>query len=579
MRAIQLAQITLMLLIVLAMTYIWSFYLVSSQRLREHSHSNPKSPVGNKPPLYLLRLAHTNGLIMVFRVTLVCDSRGTNLQHLFNNGNQWNTVAYKVVVLKGRKLWDLWKVAREELLTERADRVYLLGGICNLTSPVFVHGVRFFWPRKRMNNLAAELVQCEIDIYEDAVLHQLKGKVVLIPEMGADLIRYNQIDVPLEWMTTYQKDLDANLPLIHATTKDLNKAMGVKTPWTLDVLYKTTKSGVRYPKYSVLQDGLHPSMNTAERITRQILKDMDEFFEESAQVVLLIMSIPSRAFTLVYTVTITIANSHESSLYIDEPHHTNVSSSTPFVPQRDPDFTSVQNVEMVLTHEFHPSSGMERLTNGTIWISYILFILSEDGNRSVLLTSYGYEMILRYFAELATCNYIILNVYMPIFSFSFSYMFYYMVPELIFYAAHHDGKRAQLRRPSERQCRHLGAKWTSNYNRVAYSELGDSWKYQLYSLARDFGLICSFYVNTLITENFRKELYGMSISRIVLEFTFFESLNRYGKFVRDNARPNKYQLYIFSGRSAVIPFSSVNGIMWEVRDLLNLYVYRRPKVS
>lgn len=139
------------------------------------------------------------------------------------------------------------------------------GGICNLTSPVYVHGARFFWPCKRINNLAAELVQCEIDIYEDVVQHQLKGKVVPIPEMGADLIWYNQIDLPWDWMLTHQKDLDTNLPLIHATTKDLNKAMGVKTPWTLDVLYKTAKNGVRYPGYSVLQDGLHPSSLRPQR--------------------------------------------------------------------------------------------------------------------------------------------------------------------------------------------------------------------------------------------------------------------------------------------------------------------------
>lgn len=217
---------------------------------------------------------------MAFRVHLVCDSRGALLQQHFDMLNEWDSVLYHTTVLKGKKLLQLWTVGKELLLTDRADKIYLFGGICNLTAPFYSGNRRFFWPPKRRNFLATELAQIHISIYEEARDNGLLGKIAILPEFGADLIRYNDIDQPNSWMCRAQKELDENLPLLHATTKDVNKHLGSLTPWTLDAIYRCTKKGIRYPKYSLLSDGLHPSDEVAKRIVMQILKDIDDLFTD-----------------------------------------------------------------------------------------------------------------------------------------------------------------------------------------------------------------------------------------------------------------------------------------------------------
>lgn len=131
-------------------------------------------------------------------------------------------------------------------------------------------------------------------------------------------------------MFTCQKDLDLNLPLVHSVTKDLNKALGVKTPWTLDVIYKTARSGGRYPKYSLLEDGLHPSALAAERLARQILKDVDEFFEEDLKVVYFkIPLIPRQRKSVVSTGLNNLPLSCESSSILTPGNPIDVNSSIP----------------------------------------------------------------------------------------------------------------------------------------------------------------------------------------------------------------------------------------------------------
>lgn len=109
--------------------------------------------------------------------------------------------------------------------------------------------------------------------------------VVLLPEFGGDLISYNNIDVPSSWMINFQNGLGKNLPLVHSVTNDINRCMGVKTPWLLDVKYRSTKGGIRYPKYELLSDGVHFTEQTAKCLVVQLLKDVDKFFEDEGKVV------------------------------------------------------------------------------------------------------------------------------------------------------------------------------------------------------------------------------------------------------------------------------------------------------
>lgn len=433
---------------------------------------------------------------MVFRITLVCDSRGTLLQHYFNLKNQWNTVSYKVVVLKGRTLWDLWKIACDELMLGKADKVYLLGGICNLTSPVMVQGIRFFWPRKSINNLAAELVQCQIDIYEEILLHQFKGKLVLIPEFGADLIKYNRIAVQNAWMQTCQIDLDYNLPLIHNVTKDLNKAMGVKTPWTLDVLYKTARNGVRYPRYSLLADGLHPTPTVAERIAHQILKDVDEFFEENLKVVFLYIPIP--IYRLTYLCTYLLISS-------DCSQNTNVNSSIPFVWLGISKLkTDQRNLYLCGINPSGPSiSDISNIYNNMCGI-----------NIAILLFSFLYNIAVN--------------------------------GDLICGA----GRRCTPER-QERQCCHLGSEgYTKHYRKRQGMNPRTSAHFSTYIYIYVSVLVITV---TLIFNSY--ELAGCTVSDlIILGLLIYCSADEMTECVLGNNLGNKCMLCSVRGRSAVIPY-------------------------
>lgn len=76
-------------------------------------------------------------------------------------------------------MWELWLVAKDAISSGKADRAYILGGICNLTSPMYLGDIRCFWLRKTVIYLAAELVQCQVDIYEDASIKNVARRLAL----------------------------------------------------------------------------------------------------------------------------------------------------------------------------------------------------------------------------------------------------------------------------------------------------------------------------------------------------------------------------------------------------------------
>lgn len=214
---------------------------------------------------------------MVLKVAIISDSRGGFLQHFFIMNNTNANVIYRTFIHKGRGLQILWLFAMAKIESGEFDRVYIMGGICDITSPIYCNNTRYFWPLGQLNDLINSLVNSLVEITQETLSRKLYGKVVFLPELGADLIAYNQIQNPMPWMLACQDDLRANLSFLFNSFKYANYCLGARTPWLIDVIFGRTKKGELYPRYELLYDGLHPTPQTAQKYAKQIMKDVNEF--------------------------------------------------------------------------------------------------------------------------------------------------------------------------------------------------------------------------------------------------------------------------------------------------------------
>lgn len=208
---------------------------------------------------------------------MVSDSRGRYFQDWIDRQNQSYDFDYflQSTVLPGRKLYDLWVYTRPLLLRNEIDFAFLMGGICDITTRIYLGGHRCFWPDKSIYTIMNNLIQSMIDISEEVKALGLIGKVAFLPEVGAALSIYNRVAQPTEWMVKYQDDLDRALPDLHNSTRHINSNIGSAPNWFLDTVYKRTKKGMWYARYNLLEDGLHPSRRTAERMIIAIRKDIE----------------------------------------------------------------------------------------------------------------------------------------------------------------------------------------------------------------------------------------------------------------------------------------------------------------
>lgn len=215
---------------------------------------------------------------MGIKIAIVGDSRVGFFQHFCNTLNAHEDVTYQVTTLKERNVLQLRDAALPLLRNNHADKVFLLGGICNLTSPCYSECIRYFWPTSDISDLMNSLYYDLVAIRDDIVQQNFGGLVTLLPELGGDLVTYNKIDHPCLWMMRLQSYLDQMLPPLQLATKQLNISMGATTPWIPDTIYRRTKQGIWYPNYSLLYDGLHPEPFTAEKMVKQIMKTVNDYY-------------------------------------------------------------------------------------------------------------------------------------------------------------------------------------------------------------------------------------------------------------------------------------------------------------
>lgn len=153
--------------------------------------------------------------------------------------------------------------------------------IFNITSPYYKQNIRYFWPHKSIRDLIDDLCQLIAKLTNDALHLGKYSRLVFLPEIGADLITYNNIEFPQSWMLQCQHNLRLYLPYLPDALKNANHQLGARTPWIIDMVYGRTKKGELYPKYEQLYDGLHPSPPVAEKIARQIMKDVNDYMDRA----------------------------------------------------------------------------------------------------------------------------------------------------------------------------------------------------------------------------------------------------------------------------------------------------------
>lgn len=131
---------------------------------------------------------------------------------------------------------------------------------------MYSNGKRQFWTDKSINMIMSNLTQIMIDISEEAKALSIDQRLVFLPEIRASLITYNRIVHPSDWMEKCQADLDHALHNLHESIRLINLGLGSRPNWFIDSVYKRTKKGKFYARYHLLEDGLHPSWLTAEKM-------------------------------------------------------------------------------------------------------------------------------------------------------------------------------------------------------------------------------------------------------------------------------------------------------------------------
>lgn len=110
------------------------------------------------------------------------------------------------------------------------------------------------------------------DIAKNFKLMPVSCKLVLLPDPGLDMIRYNKIAHPVPWrLLVEQSELEERLHLLHLCIKAIlyikaiNSFLGTITPWSLDVSF-SHRNGHMIPVYDRTYDRLHFSKDQVQKL-------------------------------------------------------------------------------------------------------------------------------------------------------------------------------------------------------------------------------------------------------------------------------------------------------------------------
>lgn len=193
------------------------------------------------------------------QVLIISDSRGSHLWREFRRTVN-NEAYFRVIARKGASLRRLWEIAELEILKGRPDIIIILGGICDLTDRYYTQqGNREFWPPHDFRSRVTEIAELMRSIANNHILLNISVKLCFLPEAGCDLLRYNQVQDPIpRELIKIQEDFEQGLRYLQNTARDLNRLLGMPTPWSLDCTH-ARRYGRLVPVYWRTSDGLHYS--------------------------------------------------------------------------------------------------------------------------------------------------------------------------------------------------------------------------------------------------------------------------------------------------------------------------------
>lgn len=201
-----------------------------------------------------------------FQVRIFSDSRGAFLDNEFRKLND-PRVFFKTRFLRGAGLARVWELVEEELLRKRADLIFVLAGVCDTTDCYYSSdGTRFFWPPSNTKARFLEIKTMMGDMLRNYLLLEPTPKLCFIPDPGVDLIRYNSLMHPVDSSALQtQSKLEECFRDLQEYTRKLNRLLGVKTPWTLNISHAHRSSNM-VPVYDRMSDGIHFSRYQAAKL-------------------------------------------------------------------------------------------------------------------------------------------------------------------------------------------------------------------------------------------------------------------------------------------------------------------------
>lgn len=218
-----------------------------------------------------------------FQVRIFSDSRGAFLDNEFKKLND-PQIFFKTRFLRGAGLARVWELVEEELLRGRVDLIFVLAGVCDTTDRSYSNdGFRFFWPPNDTEVRFLEIKTMMGDMLRNYLLLNSTSKLCFIPDPGVDLVRYNSLMHPVNpYVLQIQSEMEESFRDLQEYTRKLNRLLGVKTPWTLNISHAHRSTNM-VPVYDRMFDGIHFSRYQVKKLAATLRDFVKlEFVDEEA---------------------------------------------------------------------------------------------------------------------------------------------------------------------------------------------------------------------------------------------------------------------------------------------------------
>ena len=195
-------------------------------------------------------------------ILILTDSRGRLLQETIKGMTE---LVVDVSVYPGAGLDELFTKPLNKALLEKYDKVYIMGGICNIT----VRDRRTRITELRSFTLNDITTKFEAIITTGLANLDTEIPVVLAPIVGIDLNRYNR----LPGVSPFQQLINDSVVAVNRLIITTNSRRGLSTPWVATLIHQNKGRGIKVHRYKHLADGCHFTDRALEYCATEFCKD------------------------------------------------------------------------------------------------------------------------------------------------------------------------------------------------------------------------------------------------------------------------------------------------------------------